>query len=194
MLHSQRKKMYFRSCNIALVLIYFWSIQNPHSALTGSNTATNKAHVDFFIVPHWKHFPWLQSKQALQLFFGFIRETALKTPKSTCSQWAGQYWSKQQQINTRYFLWKQLLHANMKKNKPCQRGKELKLTTTQQLHHQPEFVLHHKRCIIRHNVGMVALTHRLDLFLFIRKQTQTHNITSQDHARSRYSTTAVTCR
>lgn len=94
--------MRFRSCNIALVLIYFWSIQNPHSALTGSNTATNTAHVDFFIVSHWKLFPWLQSKQALQLF---SRETALKTPKSTCSQWGGQYWSKQQQINTRYDSW-----------------------------------------------------------------------------------------
>lgn len=39
------------------------------------------------------------------------------------------------------------------------------LTATEQLHHQPQFILHHKGGIIRHNVGMVALAHSLDLFL-----------------------------
>lgn len=39
------------------------------------------------------------------------------------------------------------------------------LTTTEQLHHQPQLILHHKGGIIRHNVWMVALAHSLNLFL-----------------------------
>lgn len=39
------------------------------------------------------------------------------------------------------------------------------LTTTEQLHHQPQFILHHKGGIVRHDVRVVALAHSLDLFL-----------------------------
>lgn len=39
------------------------------------------------------------------------------------------------------------------------------LTPTEQLHHQPQLILHHKGGIIRHNVWVVALAHSLNLFL-----------------------------
>lgn len=51
------------------------------------------------------------------------------------------------------------------------------LTSTEQLHHQPQFILHHKGGIIRHNVAMVALAHSLDLFL--QKKTRRHGITQE---------------
>ena len=41
----------------------------------------------------------------------------------------------------------------------------LALTTTEQLHDQPQLVLYHKGGVVRHNVGVVALTHGLNLFL-----------------------------
>lgn len=44
------------------------------------------------------------------------------------------------------------------------------LTTAEELHHQPQFVLHHEGGIVRHNVGMVALAHSLDLFLHSEKK------------------------
>lgn len=48
------------------------------------------------------------------------------------------------------------------------------LTSTEQLHHQPQFILHHKGGIIRHNVAMVALAHSLDLFLQKDNKTWDH--------------------
>ena len=39
------------------------------------------------------------------------------------------------------------------------------LTSTEQLHHQPQLILHHKGGVVGHDVGMVALAHSLDLLL-----------------------------
>lgn len=40
------------------------------------------------------------------------------------------------------------------------------LTTTEELHDQPQLILDHKRGVVRHNVRVVALAHGLNLFLF----------------------------
>lgn len=54
----------------------------------------------------------------------------------------------------------------------------MSLTTAEQLHHQPQFILHHKGGIIRHNVWMVALAHSLDLFLH-REENNGYKVTQE---------------
>lgn len=56
------------------------------------------------------------------------------------------------------------LHTERHREEECPGA----LTTTEQLHHQPQLVLHHKGGIVRHNVWVVALAHGLDLFLWDR--------------------------
>lgn len=48
------------------------------------------------------------------------------------------------------------------------------LTTTEQLHDQPQLILNHKRGVVRHNVGVVALAHGLNLFLLHERKTKSN--------------------
>lgn len=40
------------------------------------------------------------------------------------------------------------------------------LTAAEQLHDQPQLILDHKGSVVGYNIGVVALAHGLDLFLF----------------------------
>lgn len=53
------------------------------------------------------------------------------------------------------------------------------LTATEQLHDQPQLILYHERGVVRHNIGVVALAHGLNLFLREEKQKQRHNPVNQ---------------
>lgn len=54
----------------------------------------------------------------------------------------------------------------------------LALTTTEQLHDQPQLILYHEGGVVRHDVGVVALAHGLNLFLLEEKKNKTLRLLS----------------
>lgn len=49
------------------------------------------------------------------------------------------------------------------------------LTSTEELHDEPEFILHHEGGVVGDNVGVVALAHGLDFFL-LRERTEASRV------------------
>lgn len=55
----------------------------------------------------------------------------------------------------------------------------LLLTSTEELHDEPEFILYHEGGVVGDDVGVAALAHGLDLFLLcVRKKKQVESLPS----------------